>query len=211
VLQNGKLVEPTDSKATAQAILDIILDKNKWQRYSSHGIKNILAYSWPSHCIRYLKLLDEYSRIDDPGPGLTRITTMHRKRNSDTQLEGASAFAAEPEVPGTADDQGETFEAPSVSFGRGRVRCLPTVRLPPPPCVRLCHTSVELSACTGGIPVGFIWTSLNEKAQCKTTLVRNRSHLFSGCAAGKGQLCSYTSMQTFVFYCTRHECLLGLL
>lgn len=131
MLQNGKLVEPTDSKATAQAILDIILDKNKWQRYSTNGIKNILAYSWPSHCIRYLKQIDEFSREDDLGPGLTRMMTMHRKRNSDTQLEAGSAFAGDLEqLVGSADDHGELMPGTSfgrdpgaVSFGRSRVCC----------------------------------------------------------------------------------------
>ena len=133
LLQNGKLVEPTDSKATAQAILDIILDKNKWQRYSTNGIKNILAYSWPSHCIRYLKQIDELSREADQttGQGITRIATMHRKRNSDTQLEASSAFAADPEqMMGPVDDLGGGVagsfpgrDTGPMSFGgRGRVR-----------------------------------------------------------------------------------------
>jgi hypothetical protein len=150
VLQNGKLVEPTDSRATAQAILDIILDKNKWQRYSTHGIKNILAYSWPSHCIRYLKLIDEYSREDDPGPGLTRMSTMHRKRNSDTQLE-CSAFAAEQEqILGPADDLGEaslTRDQGSVSFGRGRVCSYRKHAFSP---LHLCNVLCRRSACTAG-------------------------------------------------------------
>jgi hypothetical protein len=123
-VQNGKLVEPTDSKATAQAILDIILDKNRWQRYSTNGIKNILAYSWPSHCIRYLKLIDEYSREDNPMPGLNRMLTVHRKRNSDTQLEAVeagSAFVESDLMIASGEDLADR-EPGSVSFGRSRVR-----------------------------------------------------------------------------------------
>lgn len=125
-------MEPTDSKATAQAILDIILDKNKWQRYSNNGIKNILAYSWPSHCIRYLKLIDEYSREDDPGHGLSRMMTKHRKRNSDTQLGVGSAFAtdADQQLVNSTEDVADgtlsssyTKDPGAVSFGKGRVWC----------------------------------------------------------------------------------------
>ena len=120
MLQNGKLVEPTDSKRTAQAILDIILDKSKWQRYSNNGIRNILAYSWPSHCIRYLKQIDEFSREDDeaPGQGVTRIATMHRKRNSDTQLEAGSAFAADPDQMSSPVKQDLGGGMPGTSLGR---------------------------------------------------------------------------------------------
>ena len=53
-MQNGIIVEPTDHKAVADAILAIMLNKDKWQKYSVNGNKNILAYSWPSHCIKYL-------------------------------------------------------------------------------------------------------------------------------------------------------------
>jgi hypothetical protein len=54
-MQNGVTVEPTDHKAVSAAILEIILNKDgRWTRYSASGIRNILAYSWPSHCIKYL-------------------------------------------------------------------------------------------------------------------------------------------------------------
>ena len=57
-MQNGKLVEPTDSAAVSAAILDIVLNKDTWHRYSTNGNRNILAYSWPSHCIKYLEELE---------------------------------------------------------------------------------------------------------------------------------------------------------
>lgn len=47
-------VEPTDHKAVSSAILEIILNKDRWTRFSQSGVRNILAYSWPSHCIKYL-------------------------------------------------------------------------------------------------------------------------------------------------------------
>lgn len=84
--QNGKIVEPTDSKAVAAAILDIIIKTDKWNRYSCNGIKNILAYSWPSHCIRYLKTIQTHRDADSGsgggGGGLTRVLTQSRLRHS---------------------------------------------------------------------------------------------------------------------------------
>eukprot|EP00892_Ulva_mutabilis_P007983 jgi/Ulvmu1/5557/UM023_0093.1 len=84
-LKNGKIVEPTDGKAVAQAILDIIIKTDKWNRYSAAGIKNILAYSWPSHCIRYLKVIQTHRDDDGGGTGgstLARVLTQSRLRHS---------------------------------------------------------------------------------------------------------------------------------
>ena len=53
-MQNGIIVEPTDHKAVSTAILEVMLHKDKWAKYSANGNKNILAYSWPSHTIKYL-------------------------------------------------------------------------------------------------------------------------------------------------------------
>jgi hypothetical protein len=65
-LQNGKLVEPMKSQEAGAAILDIVLNKEKWHRFSNNGIRNILAYSWPSHCIKYLDELEKLVHIEDP-------------------------------------------------------------------------------------------------------------------------------------------------
>lgn len=70
-MQNGKLVEPTDHAAVSAAILDIVLDKNTWHRYSTNGNKNILAYSWPSHCIKYLEELERLIQGEGDGGGHT--------------------------------------------------------------------------------------------------------------------------------------------
>lgn len=81
-MQNGKLVEPTDAKAVSAAIKDIIIKTDKWNRYSGNGIKNILAYSWPSHCIRYLKAIQMHRDDDGGGGGLQRVLTQSRLRHS---------------------------------------------------------------------------------------------------------------------------------
>jgi hypothetical protein len=57
-LSNGILVEPTDTAAIASALLKIVTEPDLWDEYSSNGRANIMAYSWPSHCCRYLRHLE---------------------------------------------------------------------------------------------------------------------------------------------------------
>jgi len=54
-LSNGILVEPTDYKAVGDAILKVLTDSQMWDEYSSSGVNNIHAYSWPSHCVKCLE------------------------------------------------------------------------------------------------------------------------------------------------------------
>jgi hypothetical protein len=68
LLQNGKLVDPLDLHAVGAAITDIILNKEQWNKFSNNGVKNILAYSWPSHCIKYLDQLEKRIQVEDPQP-----------------------------------------------------------------------------------------------------------------------------------------------
>lgn len=57
-LKNGVLVDPSDSTAVAEALLKIVTDSEVWDDYSSNGRNNIMAYSWPSHCAKYLRQLE---------------------------------------------------------------------------------------------------------------------------------------------------------
>ncbi|MEW5317912.1 MAG: hypothetical protein WDW38_009174 [Sanguina aurantia] len=58
-LKNGLLIEPTDPSSISSALITIITDRDLWDTYSANGRNLILAYCWPSHCLAYLKTLEE--------------------------------------------------------------------------------------------------------------------------------------------------------
>lgn len=62
-LHHGVTVEPTDSKAVAAALLNILTNPTVWSEMSINGVKNIMAYSWPSHVKRYVAHVDRASRF----------------------------------------------------------------------------------------------------------------------------------------------------
>ena len=53
-LNNGLLVDPHDDKAIADALLNLVADKNLWTECRKNGWKNIHLFSWPEHCRTYL-------------------------------------------------------------------------------------------------------------------------------------------------------------
>ncbi len=54
--KNGMIVEPTDTEAICKAIKSIIIDKEKWKKFSLQGIKGINKYyQWKAHTKKYLK------------------------------------------------------------------------------------------------------------------------------------------------------------
>ncbi len=54
--QCGILVDTTDTKAIADAVKQIIIDHDKWKRYSKNGIMNVRKhYTWESHAEIYMK------------------------------------------------------------------------------------------------------------------------------------------------------------
>lgn len=57
--ENGKLVNPTDSKAIASAIKGIVADSDVWENYSKNGILNVRKhYTWETHAEAYMCELD---------------------------------------------------------------------------------------------------------------------------------------------------------
>ena len=63
-LHHGVVVEPTDSDAVAKALIYILTSQDIWDQMSSNGVNNIIAYSWPAHCKRYMESMDaEYSHF----------------------------------------------------------------------------------------------------------------------------------------------------
>ena len=57
-LHHGLLVEPTDAKAVGDALLKILTTPSLWDSMAKNGKENVAAYSWPSHCDRYLRALE---------------------------------------------------------------------------------------------------------------------------------------------------------
>ncbi|HCF95856.1 MAG: sucrose-phosphate phosphatase [Verrucomicrobiota bacterium] len=53
--KNGRLVDPTNTKAIAAAIKSIISDTDLWEKYSKNGILNVRKhYTWVTHAKQYL-------------------------------------------------------------------------------------------------------------------------------------------------------------
>ncbi|KDD73052.1 hypothetical protein H632_c2586p0, partial [Helicosporidium sp. ATCC 50920] len=57
-LHHGVTVDPQDSSAIASALLGILTSPPTWDAMSEAGVANIMAYSWPSHCKRYVAAVD---------------------------------------------------------------------------------------------------------------------------------------------------------
>ncbi|XP_073013680.1 probable sucrose-phosphate synthase 2 [Typha latifolia] len=53
-LNNGLLVDPHDQNAIADALLNLLGDKNLWSDCRKNGWRNIHLFSWPEHCRTYL-------------------------------------------------------------------------------------------------------------------------------------------------------------
>lgn len=62
-LHHGVVVDPTDSDAVAAALLSILTVPSTWDTMSSAGVNNIMAYSWPAHCKRYMENMDTERRL----------------------------------------------------------------------------------------------------------------------------------------------------
>lgn len=62
-LHHGVVVDPTDADAVAQALLSILTDPSVWDNMSSAGRDNIMAYSWPAHCKRYMETMEAEKRF----------------------------------------------------------------------------------------------------------------------------------------------------
>ena len=54
VLDNGLLVDPHDQQSIADALLNLVAEKQLWVKCRQNGLKNIHLFSWPEHCKTYL-------------------------------------------------------------------------------------------------------------------------------------------------------------
>ena len=58
--QTGFLVDPTDTKAIAEAIKKVITDSQTWETFSKNGIMNVRKhYTWDSHAGVYLEAISK--------------------------------------------------------------------------------------------------------------------------------------------------------
>lgn len=54
--QNGRLIDPLDSKGIAESILEILGDRPTWNRLSRNGLRGVRRhYSWDGHAQTYIK------------------------------------------------------------------------------------------------------------------------------------------------------------
>lgn len=65
-LNNGELVDVSDSKNIAEGIHKILDDEDKWIKYSRNGIERVRKYySWEAHTDRYVEVINEVlSKVD---------------------------------------------------------------------------------------------------------------------------------------------------
>ena len=55
-LANGILVEPTDTRALASALITLLTNRELWEGCRASGLRHINEYSWPHHAQRYLQV-----------------------------------------------------------------------------------------------------------------------------------------------------------
>ncbi len=69
----GELIDPLDKHDMTRALLDILTDKNTWQRYSDNGIRGVTRhYSWQAHCATYMHKVAQLPTGYKPLPEDTR-------------------------------------------------------------------------------------------------------------------------------------------
>ncbi|XP_026408592.1 probable sucrose-phosphate synthase 1 isoform X2 [Papaver somniferum] len=60
VLDNGILVNPHNQHAIADALLELITNKQRWEKCRQNGLDRIHHFSWPEHCKTYLSHIANY-------------------------------------------------------------------------------------------------------------------------------------------------------
>jgi sucrose-phosphate synthase len=69
--RNGFLIDPLDTKAMAEALLQLLRDEDLWEQSATQGLAGVREhYSWDAHASRYLRLA---------GPVIRRSETRVRK------------------------------------------------------------------------------------------------------------------------------------
>ncbi|MDO8844264.1 HAD-IIB family hydrolase [Methylicorpusculum sp.] len=72
--RNGILVDPLDAPAIAQALLEILKNAGKWEKYSKQGLKNVRKlYSWDTHAKKYLEKIRPLLEYHPVFPKIPRV------------------------------------------------------------------------------------------------------------------------------------------
>lgn len=110
-LSNGILVEPTDVRAVSDALVQMVTSTELWQRYSDNGRNNIVAYSWPSHCLKMLQHVEGEKRrhkVRVPAARSALRMSLDDLTLSDIATEAVAAAASEATF-GTSPGAGGGF------------------------------------------------------------------------------------------------------
>ena len=121
---NGLLVDPLDRTAIADALLDVLAEGPKWERFAASGIAGVRKhYSWPAHVEKYLgiirPLIEQTETITRTLPD--RRTQLYRNRAIITDLD--QNLLADPVSVGTLMDLLRRHRR-EVSFGIATGRSL---------------------------------------------------------------------------------------
>lgn len=87
---NGRLINPLDKAALAEALLQTLADKAEWRRLAQNGIEGVRRhYSWTAHVERYLAVVRPLVEKTEPLPrmALRRHPGMFRERALFTSLD----------------------------------------------------------------------------------------------------------------------------
>lgn len=102
-LKNGVLVDPTNPHEIAEALLKILTNAQLWDDLSTSGVNRINAYSWPSHCVKYLKEIETEKERSERG----------RRSSMRNTFSGSLDDLALLERPSDTDGWLDDFDAPS--------------------------------------------------------------------------------------------------
>ncbi|HKI60247.1 MAG TPA: HAD-IIB family hydrolase, partial [Mariprofundaceae bacterium] len=56
--ENGRLIDPLDTEAIADTLIELLEDRKIWQTYANNGIKGVTRhYSWQAHVEKYIDII----------------------------------------------------------------------------------------------------------------------------------------------------------
>lgn len=110
----GTLVDTTRTAELAEAIRDLLVDREKWETYSKNGILNVRKhYTWDSHAAAYMKDVEEVIRAFRP----RKIPTARPKDAIGRRIAGLEAFIItdiDNTLIGKPDPDGKTAANPDL-------------------------------------------------------------------------------------------------
>ena len=102
--QNGLLVDPLDSKAIGEAILDALSDRARWALWAEDGLEAVHAnYSWDSHAYRYVQEATKVVKGTRPMP-------VHRPRTKLAGMDRLLVTDVDDTLTGDDDAMAELLE-----------------------------------------------------------------------------------------------------